>query len=298
MKRSMVLSLFVKMRHAILCITILIGIVSLASGQMYKWVDEKGTVHFTDDFFKIPERYRPEAESRKVPKEPSPRPPHSPQAKPMPPALSKAPEPERFETILIRKYGVWLAQVALNERIRRHFVVDTGASFTLISWQTANELGIDIDEDTLFTPIATASGFIFAPLVILKSLRVGEAVIENVGALVHSMPSGQDGLLGNSFFNNFRVVLDPANGKMTLFSLEGSPSPDRPGGYGRDYWVGQFRFYHQILAELRRMKKEYESSRRSSGIDRVNKAIRFFENQLGELERKASLAGVPRNWRR
>jgi len=54
MKRSMVLSLVVKMRHAILCITILIGIVSLASGQMYKWVDEKGTVHFTVTSLKNP----------------------------------------------------------------------------------------------------------------------------------------------------------------------------------------------------------------------------------------------------
>jgi clan AA aspartic protease (TIGR02281 family) len=294
MKLSMVLSLVVKMRHVILPILILMGIVSLAFGQMYKWVDEKGTVHFTDDFVKIPERYRTEVESRKVPKETSP---SLPQAKPMPPTLSKPPESEGFEANLTRKRGVWLAEVALNERVKRDFVVDTGASLTLISWQTANELGIDIDENTLFTPIATVSGFIFVPLVMLKSLRVGKAVIENVEALVHTMPSDQDGLLGNSFFNKFRVVLDPANNKMTLFSLRGNPSPDRPGGYGKDYWVGQFRFYREILAELERTKKEYGSSRRSSAVDRINKSIRFFENQLRELDRRARFAGVPRKWK-
>lgn len=133
---------------------------------------------------------------------------------------------------------------------------------------------------------------------ILKSLRVGKAVIEDVEAIVHTTPSEDDGLLGNSFFNKFRVVIDPVNGKMTLFSLEGSPSPDRPGGYGRDYWAERFRFFHEYLAKLKRIKKGLGSRRGSSEVNRINKAIRFFENQLGELERKASLAGVPRSWRR
>ncbi len=277
MKPSMVLSRMVKTVQVTFTVAILIGIVPLAFGQMYKWVDEKGTVHFTDDLSKIPEKYRAEAESRKVPKE-TPPPPSPPEAEAKSPSPPMHPEPERFEVNLTPKYGVWLAEVALNERVKRQFVVDTGASFTLISRQTAHELGIDIGENTLFTPMATASGFTFSPLVILKSLRVGKAVIEDVEAIVHTMPSEHDGLLGNSFFNKFRVVLDPANEKMTLFSLEGSPSPDRPGGYGRDYWVGQFRFYHEILAELERIRKEYESSRRGSAVDRINRTTRFFEN--------------------
>jgi chromosome segregation ATPase len=30
--------------------------------EVYKWVDEKGGVHFTDDFIQIPEKYRPQIE--------------------------------------------------------------------------------------------------------------------------------------------------------------------------------------------------------------------------------------------
>lgn len=30
--------------------------------QLYKWVDEKGVVHFTDDFTKVPEKYRAKTE--------------------------------------------------------------------------------------------------------------------------------------------------------------------------------------------------------------------------------------------
>jgi hypothetical protein len=39
----------------------------LAHAEVYKWVDEKGTVHFTDDYSKIPEKYRgqPEREPSK-----------------------------------------------------------------------------------------------------------------------------------------------------------------------------------------------------------------------------------------
>jgi hypothetical protein len=34
-----------------------------SSEEVYRWSDEKGTIHFTDDFSKIPEKFRREAES-------------------------------------------------------------------------------------------------------------------------------------------------------------------------------------------------------------------------------------------
>ncbi|RPI99862.1 MAG: DUF4124 domain-containing protein [Deltaproteobacteria bacterium] len=40
---------------------------SLWSGEVYKWVDEKGTVHLTDDPIKIPEKHRPQTETILVP---------------------------------------------------------------------------------------------------------------------------------------------------------------------------------------------------------------------------------------
>jgi len=39
----------------------------LWSGEVYKWVDEKGTVHLTDDPIKIPEKHRPQTETILVP---------------------------------------------------------------------------------------------------------------------------------------------------------------------------------------------------------------------------------------
>ena len=282
------------MKMTIFFIFILTISVCPVYGEMYKWVDEKGTVHFTDDISSIPEQYREKVEERKTPKEiPSPERQEKPASSPM----TKAPEPEGFEVNLLRRHELLLAEVVLNSRVREYFVVDTGASFTLINWQTARELGLNINESTPFIPIFTASQLIFTPLVTLSSIRVGSAEVENVEVLIHNLPTASAGLLGNSFLSKFRVVLDSVNGKMTLFSTKGVASADRPGGYGRDYWAGQFRFYNRNLADLRKMKARYESQGTHTELNRVNNAIRYFENQLSELERRASSVGVPRNWR-
>jgi len=269
-----------------------------AFGEMYKWVDEKGTLHFADDLSKVPEKYRPDAEMQKTPREIST--PETREKKIERSTTLPAPttsELKEFEIDLLRRHELWLAEVILNERVRRRLVVDSGASFILINQQTARDLGVTIDESTPFIPGTTVSGVILTPLVTLKSVKVGNATVENVEAVIYNMPSGQDGLLGNSFLNKFKVVLDSINSKMILYSMKGTASPDRPGGYGRDYWVGQFRFYNRNLAELKKLKARYESQGSRTELNRVNNAIRYFENQLSDLDRKASNAGVPRNWR-
>ncbi len=52
---------------------ILVGMIILplvAGGQeVYRWVDEKGTVHFTDDLGQVPEKYREKIQKEKSPKE-------------------------------------------------------------------------------------------------------------------------------------------------------------------------------------------------------------------------------------
>jgi clan AA aspartic protease (TIGR02281 family) len=282
------------MKFFLLIFILLAGMVPSSYGETYKWVDEKGTVHFTDDLSSIPEKYRQDAETRKPPKEIStPQPKGKPTSTPSP----KASEAEGISIDLVRKGELSLAEVILEGRIRQHFIVDTGASFTVINRATAKELGITIDENTPFIPIFTASSLIFTPLVTLRSIQVGNAEVKNVDVLIHDMPSDSAGLLGNSFLNKFKVMIDSVNGKMTLFSMQGTPSPDRPGGYGKDFWVGQFHFYNRVLEELKKIKRKYEGRGSSSELTRVNNAIRYFENQLSELERKASFAGVPRNWR-
>jgi hypothetical protein len=42
--------------------------------EIYQWVDEKGTVHFTDDVSKIPEKYQDQVTKKNTPPEPAPSP--------------------------------------------------------------------------------------------------------------------------------------------------------------------------------------------------------------------------------
>ena len=285
------------MDRTLLVTIVLIALASPASAQMYKWTDEKGTVHFTDDPSNIPEKYRPDTETRKGPTEP-PSPGTKERQTPSPPQpVTKIPESKGFEIALSRRNQIMFAEALLNRRLKRNFVVDTGASFTLIDRSTASDLGITVDEYTPFIPVATASNVILTPLVTLKSVLVGQAEVENVDALVYTMPAESKGLLGNSFLGNFRVVLDSVNSKMTLYPAQGVPSSDRPGGYDKDYWVSRFRYLHYNLEVLNKLRATYERKDARIELNRVNNAIRFFENQLNEWERKASYSGVPHNWR-
>jgi clan AA aspartic protease (TIGR02281 family) len=270
--------------------------ISPGYGEMYKWVDEKGTIHFADDLSNVPEKYRPDAERRKTPVEitssgVAERPESPPVSSPKPA------EPEKIEVDLSRKGEIWFTEVILNGRLKQNFVVDTGASFTLINRVAAKELGIPVNETTPFIRVSSVTDVVLTPLITLDSIKVGRAEVENVEALIYPLASGGDGLLGNSFLNKFRVVIDSMSGKMTLYTMKGISSLDRPGGYNKDYWVGQFRFYHRNLEDLKGFKAKIEAQGTRLDLNRVNNAIRYFENKLNDLERRASLAGVPRNWR-
>jgi aspartyl protease family protein len=284
-----------KMKSLISFVIVLALFVPSSRAEMYKWVDEKGTVHFTDDLSTIPEKNREGAETRKPQKE---RPTSKPMeiSKPSPPPAEKPAEPKGFEVKIERESETWQAEVLLNGRVKRKFMIDTGASFCLMDWETAKELEITLDENTPIFPSRTASGIIWEPYVLLKSMQVGDAELENVEVSIHDMPGG-GGLLGNSFLGRFKMVIDAHNEKMTLHPLEGAPSPDRPGGYGKDYWQGRFRFYHWVLGLLKERKIRLGQREARTELVRVNNSIRYFENQLSELDRRASFAGVPRNWR-
>lgn len=66
-----------------------------AMGQeAYRWVDEKGTVHFTDDLNQVPEKYREKIRKEIFPKEPAP-------AQPAPPP----PTPSSKEGATVKESG-------------------------------------------------------------------------------------------------------------------------------------------------------------------------------------------------
>jgi clan AA aspartic protease (TIGR02281 family) len=90
------------------------------------------------------------------------------------------------------------------------FIIDTGATYTSISRDMADKLGLDLSHcETVF--ITTANGRIEVPKVTLQKLNVNGLEAYNVEATVIPLrkESTFSGLLGLSFIRQFVLTIDP-----------------------------------------------------------------------------------------
>ena len=112
-----------------------------------------------------------------------------------------------------------LVPAKVNGQLVGFFILDTGATFTSVSRQVADVLGISRRDGSV--RLITASGVIQAPLALLEEVDVGGAVARHVPAVIHDLPDAPPsivGLLGLSFLQRFRVNLDLTSGVLTLQS--------------------------------------------------------------------------------
>ena len=176
------------------------------SADLFRWIDERGVIHFTDSLHNIPEKYRTRAlriqarEPQKGQEQPSPG------------------VPEKV-TVPIQKRGqIVIVAATLNEKTKGNFVVDTGASYTIISRATAQSLQIDLDGKHPTASLQTANGVIETPLVALDSVEVGGLQIKGITAAVHDVfpDSSISGLLGLNFLTNFRMDIDTKSSVLVL----------------------------------------------------------------------------------
>jgi clan AA aspartic protease (TIGR02281 family) len=118
-----------------------------------------------------------------------------------------------------RRGAAILVRARVNDQLSGFFVVDTGATLTAISRQAAESAGIWAGAETPMVSLQTAGGIIQAPLVQIQSVRVGEAEVKEVKAVVLDLPGFPPqiaGLLGLSFLGRFKVSIDVENGRMIL----------------------------------------------------------------------------------
>jgi len=57
------------MRHIVFILFFLLLIVEPSFSEVYKWTDDKGVVHFSDDITNIPEKYRPKTDKVGLPED-------------------------------------------------------------------------------------------------------------------------------------------------------------------------------------------------------------------------------------
>jgi clan AA aspartic protease (TIGR02281 family) len=95
------------------------------------------------------------------------------------------------------------------------FIIDTGATYTSISREMAQQLGLTLDRsNTVF--ITTANGRIEVPRVTIQTLSVNGLEAHNIEATVIPVRKGASfsGLLGLSFIRQFVVTIDPASNQL------------------------------------------------------------------------------------
>ena len=97
-----------------------------------------------------------------------------------------------------------------------NFVVDTGASHTIISNQTAEKLGLQTGSLGCCGPTPRrsaqgAGGPVAARATTVESVEVGDVKVKNVEvALIDltSLDKSWDGIIGYTFMKDYRVIID------------------------------------------------------------------------------------------
>ena len=123
--------------------------------------------------------------------------------------------------LLSQASGSLAVPIMANNKTMATFLVDTGATYTVITPHMAKKLGIIITPDIQRINILTANGPICVPKVVIPKLSVGGVEVANVEAIVQNL--GPDpllaGLLGVNFFKDMeltvktdRLILTTQNG--------------------------------------------------------------------------------------
>jgi len=286
--------------------------------EVYRWMDDRGIVHFADSLHTVPEKYRREAEKRIFA-------PSSEMSTPTPQGDSKpANEPA------LRQPGVPFVQQGdklkvegfINQRGPVSFVVDRTAKVSSIPISLASRLGVNLGSALPFRmdvgiralpfwmdPIGI-TGRVLVRLVAIDSLRLGDLEVTNLEIEINPRESSGVALLGMDFLGQFRVLVDHESQQMVLVREEGPY-----GGHRPEWWQEKFRIYRELSQAYEKQiksDKEYILKARSFGLEfedpdlvlRLSKRIKEYEGYLqivkewiSVLDLRARRASLPRNFR-
>jgi len=288
------------MRRLARCLCLVLALAPLAAGaEIYQWTDEQGRVHFTQDLSQVPARHRSQAELRAL----------------APPAAGRlqtysqpaAPEPGggalrdsgvtrgRVIRVPVARAGTgMIVNVQLDGSVTAPFLVDTGATDVLIPASLAERLGIRAGPDTRMKSYQTANGIVTHATVMLRSVDLGGAIVENVPASIS--PTLEIGLLGLSFFNHFTYNVDAAAGVLTLVPNDLAESGGIRGGRSEAQWRGE---YQELRARIERVEQEVEtkSSSKARSQEQLEQQRAALLGELSLLDGEADGARVPMSWR-
>ena len=260
-----------------------------AAAEIYRWTDARGRVHFTGDLSQVPAEQRAAAEpaARERARAPSRLQTYASPPSAKPPADPRGRCPRGLEIPFEKRGGAMLVQVRINDQVTAPFLVDTGASDVALPAALAQQAGIRVDADTPQALYQTANGVVRKPVVLLESVEVGPARVENVrGSVSESM---EVGLLGSTFFDHFTYQVDPVARTLTLV-----PHDRLRQGLSEPRWREHFRALRGQLEEVEQLLADASRRAQAEQLEQMREALKA---RLAQLEAQADRARVPQAWR-
>ncbi len=209
MQRSLIIRSCLKLILGVSLVSFCLLPVGVSAQEFYRWVEENGRIHITDNFLSIPQIYLDKVEKRRFL------------------STNRAIRHLTARTQLVssarwivvpftRRGNRILVEGIVNGRSTIKFILDTGADLTIIPRSLVQQSGISVDSSTT-VPVTGIGGTVFRPLVKIDSLKVGEAEVRNLDVIVSedASLSGQ-GLLGGDFLGQFLVGIDYTENQLIL----------------------------------------------------------------------------------
>lgn len=272
-----------------------------AGAEIYRWTDEGGRVHFTQDLEDVPSEQRDGALDRSSGADAGPGAFQTYEAIDPPLAerqrrASAAPgaAPRTWRVPVQRAGTAMLVQARINDDLDVPFLIDTGASDVMLPQWAAHELGIEPGPDARTRLYVTANGVVEQPLLTLESVDLGGARVEGVRASVS--PNMRVGLLGLSYFNHFTVNVNSADGVVTLTRNDLEATGAIRGGRSRAQWQSEFAGLRARITAVR-AELEEASTRQPHLVHSLEAYMVDLEAQFAQLETEADRHRVPMAWR-
>jgi predicted aspartyl protease len=185
-------------------VAVVITAVPAPGADVYRWVDERGHVHYAAGIDSVPERFRPRATRL--------------QYQSAPPAGAPAAGPASSQTVIAFQPGQRIYVTArVNGRASARLMLDTGADRTVIAPRALSAAGISLRASGVSGRIQGATGTADVQAYEVESVEVGNARVGKLLVVSHDINDGDsDGLLGRDFLDHFTVTIDNAAGQVTL----------------------------------------------------------------------------------
>jgi clan AA aspartic protease (TIGR02281 family) len=255
--------------------------------KIYKWKDDAGKLHFTDDPSQIPLKYRQEQKIETLRTKPEI----------TNPVKLKIPDhtPKKHVIPLTPVgNGNYLVDVMINGRIPAKFVVDTGASSVTLSEKLGRKVHRNLSSLPKL-PVQTGGGIVESPLLVLKSIKVGTAKVKDVEANINEfMGEGFDGLLGMSFLADFQVQVDNSDDALILNPLGKGDEPTWDGKTEK-WWTRKYKDYVSKMLGYRMMADQNKNDYQA--VKNFKKLSEFYKDLYRSLDRRAERAGLPEEHR-